>query len=48
MIKTQKEYKQKLEESYIVFNAITKESDISKAEILANLIDEYENKIYPI
>ncbi|MCD4774178.1 MAG: hypothetical protein K8R41_12435 [Bacteroidales bacterium] len=47
-IKTEKDYEQALERLEIIFDASPKTKEGDEAEILSLLIENYENKYYPI
>lgn len=47
-IKTEKDYKKSLERLEVIFDANSNSKEGDEAEILSMLIDNYENKHYPI
>ena len=47
-IKTEKDYEKSLERLEVIFDANSNSKEGDEAEILAMLIDNYENKHYPI
>lgn len=47
-IKTEKDYNKALERLELIFNAACNSTEGDEAEILSLLIDNYENKHYPI
>jgi len=48
LIKTEDDYKLALSRLDVIFDAPTDTSESDEADILSLLIDEYENKYYPI
>ncbi len=47
-IKTEKDYKKSLERLKLIFDANPNSKEGDEAEILSMLIENYENKYYPI
>ena len=47
-IKTEKDYKEALKRLEVIFDAEPNTTEGDELEILAKLIDEYENENYPI
>lgn len=48
LIKTEEDYQQALDRLEVIFNAKIGTPESDEADVLALLIDEYENKYYPI